>query len=159
LRIDDGQRGLAARRTPTRNTTALGSETKNKRWFSFSWASKHSKPKEGTPKASEGSRKLPPGVDWLFTKGKLNEILEKFETWNQTLESMIAPLLRGFGFFENQAIQSRLRTDEDSQWNVQVNLFKGHLDLNNASSNQDTTTGNIFLPSQYQVMPLADNTR
>jgi hypothetical protein len=105
-----------------------GSETKNKRWFSFSWASKHSKPKEGTP-------------------------------WNQTLESMIAPLLRGFGFFENQAIQSRLRTDEDSQWNVKVNLFKGHLDLNNASSNQDTTTGNIFLPSQYQVMLRADNTR
>ncbi|KAL2787129.1 hypothetical protein BJX66DRAFT_341497 [Aspergillus keveii] len=57
---------------------------------------------------------------------------------------MIAPLLRGFGFFENQAIQSRLRTDEDSQWNVQVNLFKGHLDLNNASSNQDTTTDNLI---------------
>ncbi|KAF5635878.1 hypothetical protein F52700_5191 [Fusarium sp. NRRL 52700] len=68
---------------------------------------------------------LSPGVKWVFTRNELEKTLKQFEAWNNDLERLIAPLLDGFGFYRNKDLQKRLRPEGE------VNIFQGHLDLNN----------------------------
>ncbi|RYP46713.1 hypothetical protein DL768_007121 [Monosporascus sp. mg162] len=100
---------------------------KAKRWSfrGFGW---------GSSKAAKSSKNLislkslSPGVEWVFTKGQLEQTLKKFEEWNKDLEYLIAPLLVGFGFYDNKDLQERLRPDGDNT--TEVNIFQGHVDLN-----------------------------
>ncbi|KAM0421122.1 hypothetical protein ACHAPT_011014 [Fusarium lateritium] len=100
--------------------------TKSK-WWPFrpfgSGSSKVAKPKKLT-----SLKNLPPSLQWVFTKGELEKTLRKFEEWNKDLEYLIAPLLVGFGFYDNTDLQERLRPDGDKT--MEVNIFQGHVDLN-----------------------------
>ena len=81
-----------------------------------------------SPKKLTSLKNLPPGLQWVFTKGELEQTLKKFEEWNRDLEYLIAPLLDGFGFYGNADLRERLRPDGDGK--TEVNLFQGHVDLN-----------------------------
>ncbi|KAF4433975.1 hypothetical protein CGCF415_v007144 [Colletotrichum fructicola] len=73
---------------------------------------------------------LPPGMQWVFKRSKLEETLQAFEMWNEKLESVyISRFLVGFGFYdENRKLQGRLRADGDQA--VHVNIFQAHVKLN-----------------------------
>ncbi|KAL2819585.1 hypothetical protein BDW59DRAFT_165036 [Aspergillus cavernicola] len=153
LCIDDNDDGVGS---ATRNwledtehseSRRNSSETKAKRWSFFGFGSKPTKPKVALLKTSKSMGKLSPGVKWLFTRGELEKILREFEEWNKDLEYMIGPLLAGFGFFENRALQGRLQADGNLKLNFEINLFQGHLALNSASvesKDLECTTDNLI---------------
>lgn len=116
----------------------------------------------GTKKITESSKKLvslkslPMSMQWVFQKSALQETLQEFDEWNKDLEYLIAPLLVGFGFYdENRGLQDRLRADGDE--NVRVNIFQGHVDLNklandessDKSRDEQTTNGINEQPSSF----------
>ncbi|KAI8712493.1 hypothetical protein NCS52_01347700 [Fusarium sp. LHS14.1] len=99
----------------------------------------------GNPKGAKASKKLkslkslPPGLQWVFTKDKLEQTLKKFEEWNRDLEYLIAVLLDGFGFYVNADLRKRLRPDGDGT--TVVNLFQGHVDLNQLAADPSGNSG------------------
>jgi hypothetical protein len=69
-------------------------------------------------------KNLPPGVQWWFSKDKLEETVKKFKEWNDELKDLVPLLLNGFGFYTNKNLQTRLQPDEG------INIFQGHVELN-----------------------------
>jgi len=65
--------------------------------------------------------RIPARMRWLFTKGKFQEVLDRFIDRNNKLDSLVPTLLDGFGYFENKKLQERLKSDGT------VNMFQGHL--------------------------------
>ncbi|KAF5573699.1 hypothetical protein FPCIR_13873 [Fusarium pseudocircinatum] len=111
----------------TKTTGLSSSHTKWWLFRPFAWGGSKTLKVTRTSKISKSLislRNLPPGVEWVFTRNELEKTLKKFETWNNDLEHLIAPLLDGFGFYRNKDLQKRLRPDGE------VNIFQGHLDLN-----------------------------
>ncbi|KAJ4213184.1 hypothetical protein NW759_011028 [Fusarium solani] len=92
-----------------------------------------------SPKKLTSLKNLPPGLQWVFTKGELEQTLKKFEEWNRDLEYLIAPLLDGFGFYGNADLRERLRPDGDGK--TEVNLFQGHVDLNKLAADPGGKSG------------------
>jgi len=106
------------------------SETKRKSWSLFGFSLGSSKTRKPALKALISVKNLPQGVQWLFTREKLEETLRKFKEWNDDLQHLIAPLLYGFGFYENKKLQERLQPDG------KTNIFQGHIELNNLTDDR-----------------------
>lgn len=101
------------------------SEMKGKRWSFLGLRLGSSKARKLSSNAPILVKNLPLGVQWLFNKEQLEETLRKFREWNDDLKDLIAPLLSGFGFYEDKGLQKRLQPDGG------FNMFQGHLELNN----------------------------
>ncbi|KAF4610371.1 hypothetical protein G7Y89_g15747 [Cudoniella acicularis] len=115
-------------------------DVKGKGWSFFGFASKNPSVKNIAlwSKGLDPFKSLPPGVKWLFVKGKLEVTLRQFEDWNKQLEYLVGPLLDGFGFFKNPSLLSRLRPDGDPKLNINIDIFQGHIELNSASAEPQT---------------------
>ncbi|KAF2186037.1 hypothetical protein K469DRAFT_631435 [Zopfia rhizophila CBS 207.26] len=107
------------------------SEAKRKSWFFFGRSSGSSKTKNRLSKGLPSVKSLPPSVQWLFTKDELEDTLGKFKEWNNELQHLIAPLLAGFGYYENKKLQERLQPDGEE------NIFEGHLELHKLSEEKE----------------------
>ncbi|PNP84103.1 hypothetical protein FNYG_02791 [Fusarium nygamai] len=119
----------------TKTTGLSSSHTKWRLFRPFAWGGSKTLKVTKTSILSKSLislRNLPPGVEWVFTRNELEKTLKKFETWNNDLEHLIAPLLDGFGFYRNKDLQKRLRPDGE------VNIFQGHLDLNKLAISPET---------------------
>lgn len=131
LEIEDSHKGEVAIETVRNADNNAGKQVRAKSfWWPFGGF------RGGKPKTTATSRKLisfqslPPGMQWVFKRSKLEETLHAFEMWNEKLESVhISHFLEGFGFYDkNRNLQGRLRADGDQA--VYVNIFKAHVKLN-----------------------------
>ena len=75
--------------------------------------------------------RLHPGVAWWFKKDQLAETLAEFTDWNKRLGHLVGPLMAGFGFNGNEALQNRLQSDGKK------NIFQGLLELSRLSDALD----------------------
>ncbi|KAF6815285.1 serine threonine protein kinase, partial [Colletotrichum sojae] len=116
-----------------------GRVTTKSKWWPFRGIGRMSTKITNSSRRLVSLKSLPQGMQWAFQKSALQETLREFEEWNKDLEHLIAPLLVGFGFYdENRNPQDRLRADGDE--NIKVNIFQGHVDLNKLANNQPSGT-------------------
>jgi len=109
---------------------ADNSREKDGPWYAR-WSLKGTKQRALSGKASFVNFQLHPGAAWWFKKEQLSQMLAEFTDWNKRLEHLVGPLMSGFGFYDNEALQNRLQPDGPE------NIFKGLLELNKLS---DTST-------------------
>lgn len=138
LEIDDtnGKDQTGKLGEPSEETTDNRASTKSK-WWPFRGIGRMGTKITSSSRRLVSLKSLPVGLQWVFQKSALQETLREFEEWNKDLEHLIAPLLVGFGFYdENRNLQDRLRADGDEQ--IRVNIFQGHVDLNKLANDEPT---------------------
>lgn len=107
-------------------------ETKKKKHASrYSFFGKAAKKPPLKRASSTTSFQLHPGVAWWFKKDQLAETLAEFTDWNKRLEHLVGPLMSGFGFYDNKALQKRLQPDGKE------NIFKSLLEVSKLSDTLD----------------------
>lgn len=144
LKIDDASNtGKVEEPTDSGDGKSDNTASVKSKWWPFrNFGSSNSKGAK-SPKKLTSLRTLPPGLQWVFTKGELEQTLKKFEEWNRDLEYLIAPLLDGFGFYGNADLRERLGPDGDGT--TEVNLFQGHVNLNQLAADPSGNSGDAGL--------------